>query len=69
MFAVPPLPSMRTRPSRWLATCLLPVLLDSVNTGGVNSCSVAMDANGNAIVVWDQDTVNARLDIWANLFR
>jgi len=40
-----------------------------VNTGGVNSCSVAMDAHGNAIVVWDQDTVNARLDIWANVFR
>lgn len=46
-----------------------PVLLDAVDTGGVNSCSVAMDANGNAIVVWDQDTVNSRLDIWANLFR
>ncbi|WP_382163592.1 hypothetical protein [Hydrogenophaga sp. ANAO-22] len=46
-----------------------PALLDAVNTGGVNRCSVAMDANGNAIVVWDQDTVNARLDIWANVFR
>lgn len=46
-----------------------PVLLDSVNTGDVNTCSLAMDANGNAIVVWDQDTTNGRLDIWANVFR
>ena len=46
-----------------------PVLLDSVTTGGVNSCALAMDASGNAIVVWDQDTTNARLDIWANVFR
>ncbi|WP_382327783.1 hypothetical protein ACFJGX_03840 [Hydrogenophaga sp. UC242_50] len=46
-----------------------PTLLDAVNTGGVNRCSVRMDANGNALVVWDQDTVNARLDIWANVFR
>ena len=40
-----------------------------MTTGDVNTCSVAMDGNGNAIVVWDQDTTNARLDIWANVFR
>jgi len=54
-----------TASGNWAA----PVLLDSVTTGDVNTCSVAMDANGNAIVVWDQDTTNARLDIWANVFR
>jgi hypothetical protein len=38
--------------------------------GSVNTAALAVDANGRALTVWDQDqTGNPRLDIWSNLWR
>ncbi|MDO9435644.1 hypothetical protein [Hydrogenophaga sp.] len=41
-----------------------PQRIENNNADGINSCAVAMDANGHAIAVWDQAA-----SIWANVFR
>ena len=43
--------------------------IENFTTGGSAAARVAMDAAGNAMVVWGQfDSVGARTDIWANRY-
>lgn len=60
-------PSRSWRFSTRDGTWSQPVLVEINNAGSASSPRVAVDANGNAIVVWAQSD-GARLNIWSNRF-
>ncbi len=47
-----------------------PQPIENTSGDGINTCSIAVDANGNAVAVWEQDDgLPPHGDIWSNVFR
>lgn len=44
-------------------------VIDTTNTIGSSNPHIAIDADGNAVVIWEQTDADGNLGIWANQFR